>query len=102
MFQVEVLGENLQNCFGVIENWMNEFFLKLNALKTKIMVVAPPGIRKEIVINGTFINGECIRFVQCAKNLGVLVDDELSFKQQINKVVASSFITIRLLAMCAK
>ena len=32
------------------------------------------------------------------QKIRVLVDDELSFKQQISKVVSSSFITIRLLA----
>ena len=77
---------------------MKEFFLKLNPSKTKIMVVAPPGVRKEIVINGTFLSGKCVRFVQSAKNLGVLLDEELSFECQINKVVSSCFSTIRLLS----
>ena len=36
--------------------------------------------------------------MSCAKNLGVLLDDELSFKFQVDKVVSSCFITIRLLA----
>ena len=42
------------------EAWMKEFFLKLNPSKTKIMVVAPPGVRKEIVVNGTFLSGKCV------------------------------------------
>ena len=35
---------------------MREYFLKLNSGKTKIMIVAPEGIKREIVINGTFIS----------------------------------------------
>ena len=73
---------------------MREFFLKLNAAKTKIMIVAPPCIRKEIIINGTFINGVCIRFVDSAKNLGVLIDSELTLTSQVSKVVTSGFSTI--------
>ena len=96
--QVQVLGEGLENSFRVIESWMTEFFLKLNAIKTKIMIIAPPNLRNEITINGTFINGKCIRFVDIAKNLGVLFDGVLSFDDQINKVVTSCFITLRLLS----
>ena len=62
------------------------------------MIVAPPSIRQDIIINGTFINGKCIRFVDCAKNLGVLFDAELTLEAQVNKVVSSCFSTIRLLS----
>ena len=98
LFQVEVLGDDLQKSFQAIEDWMSEYFLKLNATKTKIMIVAPPSVRKEIIVNGTFINGKCIRFVESAKNLGVLFDPELSFNKQVDKVVSTSFSTIRLLS----
>ena len=74
---------------------MNEFFLRLNASKTKIMVIAPSSVKCEIPINGTVIDGECIRFVDKAKNLGVILDSELSFSLQINKVVSSCLQTIR-------
>ena len=96
--QVEFLSEDIDNCFSFIESWMSEFFLKLNATKTKIMIIAPSCIRDEIIVNGTFINGKCLRFVDIAKNLGVLFDNELTFEAQIKKVVTSCFSTIRLLA----
>ena len=98
VFQVQVLGEGIENTFQVIEKWMNENFLKLNCGKTKIMIVAPEGVRKQIIINGTFINGHCIRFVESAKNLGVHVDSSLTMNTQVQKVVAACFSTIRLLA----
>jgi len=60
--------------------------------------VAPPNVLKDIIINGTFINGKCIRFVDSAKNLGVILDAELSFHKQINKVISSCYCTIRQLS----
>ena len=97
MFQVDTLGKNLNQCFQEISLWMNKHFLKLNSSKTKILVIAPPSVKNDIIINGTFIDNKCIRFVDCAKNLGVLLDSELSFNDQINKVVSSCYRTIRLL-----
>ena len=98
IFQVEVLVEGIQETFDVIENWMRENFLKLNSDKTQIMIVAPEAILKDIKINGTFINGKCIRFVNSAKNLGVYFDSTLSMDVQVQKVVSSCFSTIRLLS----
>ena len=98
VLQVEFLSEDIDNCFSFIESWMSEFFLKLNATKTKIMIIAPACIREKIIVNGTFINGKCLRFVDIAKNLGVLFDNELTFEAQINKVVTACFCTIRLLS----
>ena len=46
-------------------------------------------------VNGTFIDGKCIRFVDSAKNLGVLLDRELSFKDHISKVVSSCYYVIK-------
>jgi hypothetical protein len=98
VLQVHALGGDIQNCFDEISNWMNEYFLRLNATKTKILVIIPPSLRKSINIRGTFINGDCIRFVHSAKNLGVLLDDELSFERQILKVVKACFMSIRTLS----
>ena len=95
IFQVEVLGEGISKIFDVIEKWMQENFLKLNSGKTKIMIVAPDGVQQEITINGTFIDGKCVRFVETAKNLGVYIDSTLSLEFQIQKVVTNCYSTIR-------
>ena len=74
---------------------MNEHFLRLNQTKTKILVIAPPSIQKEICIRGVFIDGVCIRFVDSAKNLGFILDEVLSFETQVNKVMKSSYAIIK-------
>ena len=75
--------------------WMTEFFLCLNQPKTKILVVAPPAVKAEIIISGVILENSCIRFVDSAKNLGVVIDSVLNFEEQIDKVVKSCFMTIR-------
>ena len=96
--QVYALDGDINNCFRLITEWMNMFFLKLNAGRTKILVILPPSLKNTVLIQGTFIDGNCIRFVHSAKNLGVILDDELSFKEQITKVVKSCFLSIRKLS----
>ena len=48
-----------------------------------------------ICIKGTFIDGTCIGFVDSAKNLGIILDEELSFSKQVTKLVKSCYFTIR-------
>ena len=50
------------------------------------------------MINGVILDSSRIRFVDSAKNLGVIIDSVLSFEPQIDKVVKSSFNTIRKLS----
>ena len=98
LLQTNALGNDLRHCFDTISKWMNQFFLCLNPGKTKILVIASPSVRDEIVIQGVFLNNNCVRFVSSAKNLGVILDDELSFAPQIIKVVKSCFFVIRRLS----
>ena len=98
VMQVQALDGDINKCFKLITEWMNCFFLRLNATKTKIMVIVPPSLRNTIKIQGTFINGSCIRFDHSAKNLGFILDDQLTFKEHILKVVNCRFIVIRKLS----
>jgi len=84
VFQVTALDGDINHCFSLIMEWMNNYFLKLNATKTKIPVIVPPSLKNTIKIKGTFINGDCIRFVHSAKNLGIILDEELAFNEQIS------------------
>ena len=54
-------------------------------------------IKKNISLNGFFINSSCVRFCNTVKNLGVLLDQKLTFEPQINECVSSVYCTIKLL-----
>ena len=85
------LGDDIRNCLICIFEWMNDHFLCLNQSKTKILVVAPPLVKEKVIISGVLLEDSCIRFVETAKNLGVMIDSVLSFEVQIDKVVKSCF-----------
>ena len=95
IFQTEVLGYGINECMQAVSAWMNEYFLKLNKSKTKILVLGPPSVLSSIIIQGSFMENECIRFVSSAKNLGVWLDEYLDFATHIRKVVSSTFMVIR-------
>ena len=90
--------EDITKCLARITSWMNEFFLCLNATKTKILVICSPSIRDTIVLGGTLIDNVCIRFAKQAKNLGVIIDEVLSFEPQVQSVVKSSIAMIKKIA----
>ena len=93
--QVFMLGPNIIDLLSKVKHWMNAFFVKLNESKTNIIVFAPKRIEKDININGLFIDSECIRFSKVVENLGVLLDNKLTFKQQITKCTQSCYMSIR-------
>ena len=94
-FQHQVLSTDIQECMKTIMTWMNSHFLRINPDKTKIIVIAPPFLRRQVIVGGTFLGNECIRFVETAKNLGVVYDQQLNFDAQVTKVAKSCFQMIR-------
>ena len=93
--QVFMLGPNIIDLLTKVKHWMNTFFVKLNESKTNIIVFAPKRIEKDITINGLFIDNKCIRFSNVVENLGVLLDNQLTFKQQITKCTQSCYMSIK-------
>ena len=92
------LSEDINFCLNRLSDWMRDHFLCLNESKTKILVISPPSISKQIIISGIFMNSNCIRFSESAKNLGFILDSQLTFDQQVNKVVKSCFMVLKNLA----
>ena len=77
---------------------MSCFFLKLNASKSQIIVFSTDNLKKNISLNGTFINSSCVRFCNALKNLGILLKQKLTLEPQINKCLSSIYCTIKLLS----
>ena len=91
-----MLGKNILDGLNMVKHWMNTYYLKLNEGKTNVIVFHPPRLESTVdKINGLFIGSKCVRFPCNAKNLGVLLDNKLTFKAQVNQCVQSCFSTIR-------
>ena len=98
VFQKKVLIDEIDGCFKLVQHWMDEYFLKLNPDKTHIILFSPSKyLQNRLLINGTFINDKktCIRFVNSAKNLGVIFDKYLNFEPHLAKLISSCFLTIK-------
>ena len=81
-----------------INNWMNKYFLKLNPVKTEIILLCPPNLKSVSKINGVFIGNTCIRFSSKVKLLGVHIDNYLDFDHHVSKIVSSSMYHLKNIA----
>ena len=86
--QQKCLDEDIQNLLFHIAVWMIDHFLCLNQGKTKILVTAPLSFQPEIIIRGVIIQN-------IYRNLGVILDNELSFECHINKGAKGCYATIK-------
>ena len=94
--QSEVLSAQLQSCFEEVKRWMNRFYLKLNDNKTQIIVFGSRNILKELHIHGINLGANTtIRFVSTVKNLGIHMDNTLTFEKQVSELKKKCFRTLR-------
>lgn len=77
----EEINKKMNDVFHKIENWMNLNKLKLNAEKTKYMIVRSS--RKEVKgqIKIVCMNGVVLERVEVIKYLGVMIDSRLTFAE---------------------
>ena len=83
----EELNKKMNDVFQIIEEWMISNKLKLNAEKTKYMIVR--SVRKEI--KGNVIiecrDGTMLERVEVIKYLGVMIDSKLSFANHCDYMI---------------
>ena len=83
---------NLKNCLSDIKKWADDNYLKFNEDKTKFINIT--SIKSKLEIQHLNSLDEDFVFVDTVKNLGVLMDNTLNFKDQIRKVCRSGFATL--------
>lgn len=95
-FQTQALTTSIADCLSNVKSWMDSHFLKLNESKSEIIVFGDEDFKRSVNISGTFTNsGECIRFSQCIKYLGVFLDRSLYLDTHVNRVVSSCYHHLR-------
>ena len=95
-FQTEALITSIADCLHNVKAWMDSYFLKLNENKSEIIVFGSEGFQRSIHIKGAFTkSGECIRFSNCIKYLGVHFDKCVYLDTHVNKVVSSCYHHLR-------
>jgi hypothetical protein len=69
--------------------------LKINPDKTEIILFHPEILHNQVIVRGTFIGKECIRFSKEVKNVGVWLDEQLSMNKQVNKIVSQCYLLLK-------
>ena len=85
-FQYNVCKNDIATVMSEITHWMNTMFLKINPEKTEIIFFHMKSDQQQVIIRGTLIGDQCIRYSKAVKNVGVWLDEHLNMDVHINKV----------------
>ena len=91
-FQYTIMTKHIDNIMNHVTNWMNNHFLKINPDKTELLLFYPKLLDHKVTIRGTILTGgQCIRFSDAAKNVGVWLDKHLSMDKHVNHIVSHCY-----------
>uniref|UniRef100_A0A8C6KA24 Reverse transcriptase domain-containing protein n=1 Tax=Nothobranchius furzeri TaxID=105023 RepID=A0A8C6KA24_NOTFU len=88
----------LQACLEDIKNWMTLNFLLLNQDKTEVLIFGPEIQKRKLLSQSPDLNGITLISENKARNLGVIFDQDMSFKSQVSQVCRISFFHLRNIA----
>ncbi len=81
------VAARISGCLADISAWMKEHHLQLNLAKTELLVFpATPALQHDFTIQ---LGSSTITPSTSVRNLGVIVDDQLTFKEHIAKTARS-------------
>ena len=80
------------HCLEQVKNWMSQNFLQLNQEKTEIIVF---GNKEKRVAVSKHLESLSLETKDQVRNLGVLIDSDLTFNSHIKSVTKSAFINLR-------
>ena len=94
--KTNVQGRHLHLCTSKISNWMSDNWLKLNAEKTEFLIAGTRRQHSKVTANSLWlVIGIDIKPSVNVKNLGVIIDQDLSVKEQVNAVCRSCYRHLR-------
>ena len=100
---VEDTEEKLDEIIGEIKKWMDAKQLKLNEDKTECLIVGRKGDLQRLGdVPRLRVQGDTMDVTESVKDLGVILDCNLSFNDQINKVVKVAGYHLRNIAFVKK
>uniref|UniRef100_A0A8C6LEU9 Reverse transcriptase domain-containing protein n=1 Tax=Nothobranchius furzeri TaxID=105023 RepID=A0A8C6LEU9_NOTFU len=88
----------LQACLEDIKNWMTLNFLLLNQDKTEVLIFGPEIQKGKLLSQSPDLNGITLISRNKVRNLGVIFEQDMSFKSQVKQVCRISFFHLRNIA----
>ena len=92
-FDVDRLQERLRACLDDVANWMDSNRLQLNANKTDFIWCK--SARRHCNVGSLVVNGTVIPPSTSVRDLGVIVDADLSMRSFVNNLVSCCFASLR-------
>lgn len=89
---LDVVCSTLTTAVSRLSNWLSDIGLLLNSSKTQVMIIQPRGCAVNIPVISC--NGVALSLTSTAKYLGVLIDDQLSWKPHVEHLIRSVSIAI--------
>ena len=80
--------DSLYQCFTDINTWMSQNFLQLNTEKTEVITFGKENQRNKLAAQ---LNTKGFKAVDSVRNLGVILDSDLTFSSHIKSVTKSAF-----------
>ena len=97
--ELPAMIELTQECIADVKNWMTLNKLQLNPDKTEIIIISPPALAKSSSLPKSIsLLGSDIPLSQSVRNLGVILDQSLSFRAHVNNVCRMCYFEIRRIA----
>ena len=87
--------ESLCVCLENINSWMQQNFLQLNKDKTEIIAFGFEDGRQNLC---AYLESKSLKTKSCVRNLGVMLDSNLSFNTHIKNITKSAFWHLRNIA----
>uniref|UniRef100_A0A3P9HQ40 Reverse transcriptase domain-containing protein n=1 Tax=Oryzias latipes TaxID=8090 RepID=A0A3P9HQ40_ORYLA len=94
--------EKLNACIRDIKTWMTINYLLLNPEKTEVIILGPKNLRDTLSAQIVSLDGIRIASNSTVRNLGVLFDQDLSFKAHISQACRTAFFHLRNIAKIRK
>ena len=93
------LISTLQSCTSDVETWMSTNKLKLNCDKTEAICFSKPSYYiSDPLPSSVTLGSNTIEFSDSVRDLGVLLDSDLSMKQHVTKICQLSYIELKRIA----
>uniref|UniRef100_A0AAR2M4G4 Reverse transcriptase domain-containing protein n=1 Tax=Pygocentrus nattereri TaxID=42514 RepID=A0AAR2M4G4_PYGNA len=88
----------IEDCVKDIKDWMSNNFLLLNSDKTEVLLLGPKLARHRLSNSTLKLNNLSVSSSLSVKNLGVMIDADLSFDTHISNITRTAFLHLRNIA----
>ena len=89
---IKQASTQMQDCLESVRSWMHDNHLKLNESKTEFLVICGKTVRNKICnLSSITIGTESVEVSKVARNIGVLIDDNLSMIDHVSSVSCACY-----------